>query len=227
MLPTYNDGGLNFANRAAYWWRDPARGDAVAIRMAGEHVVYVKRIVGLPRERIAIIAGVVLVNDEPLIEPTVVYRAPWDVPGVHARRRRVFRDRRQPGDGGAESRLRKDDARPHRRKDAVLRSRGAVVVLCPLAAIACAAYFWWPSEERAVKNRLRGLADTLSIPAHRTATSAASRASRNCAATLQTKWRSSPARPIRNRSRATRCWRRSRAGRRRRAASRSSSSTCR
>ena len=80
MLPTYNDGRLNFANRAAYWWREPARGDAVAIRMAGEHVVYVKRIVGLPREHIAIIAGVVLVNDEPLVEPAVVYRAPWNVP---------------------------------------------------------------------------------------------------------------------------------------------------
>jgi signal peptidase I len=80
MLPTYNDGGLNFANRAAYWWREPARGDAVAIRMAGEHVVYVKRIVGLPREHIAIIAGVVLVNDEPLVEPAVVDRAPWNVP---------------------------------------------------------------------------------------------------------------------------------------------------
>ena len=80
MLPTYNDGRLNFANRAAYWWREPARGDAVAIRMAGEHAVYVKRIVGLPRERIAIIAGVVLVNDEPLVEPAVVYRAPWNVP---------------------------------------------------------------------------------------------------------------------------------------------------
>ena len=80
MLPTYNDGRLNFANRAAYWWREPARGDAVAIRMAGEHVVYVKRIVGLPRERIAIIAGVVLVNDEPLVEPAVVYKAPWNVP---------------------------------------------------------------------------------------------------------------------------------------------------
>jgi signal peptidase I len=82
MLPTYNDGGLNFANRAAYWWGSPARGDAVAIRMAGEHVVYVKRIVGLPRERIAIIAGVVTVNDAPLIEPSVVYKTPWDVPAI-------------------------------------------------------------------------------------------------------------------------------------------------
>jgi signal peptidase I len=52
MLPTYREGTINFANRAAYWLRDPRRGDAVAIRMAGPGVIYVKRIVGLPRERI-------------------------------------------------------------------------------------------------------------------------------------------------------------------------------
>jgi len=82
MLPTYADGGLNFANRAAYWFGAPSRGDAVAIRMAGEHVVFVKRIVGLPRERIGIIAGVVVINGEPLIEPSVIYKAPWNVPEV-------------------------------------------------------------------------------------------------------------------------------------------------
>ncbi len=50
--------------------------------MAGEHAVYVNRIVGLPREKIAIASGVVLVNDSVLIEPDVVYKAPWDVPPV-------------------------------------------------------------------------------------------------------------------------------------------------
>jgi hypothetical protein len=35
MLPTYRDGAFNFANRAAYWIGEPARGDVVAIRMAG------------------------------------------------------------------------------------------------------------------------------------------------------------------------------------------------
>lgn len=82
MLPTYRDGMLNFANRAAYWWREPARGDAVAIRMAGDRVLYVKRIVGLPHEQLEIVAGVVLVDGEPLVEPASVQKAAWDMPAV-------------------------------------------------------------------------------------------------------------------------------------------------
>ena len=80
MLPTYGDGMLNFANRAAFWWREPARGDVVAIRMAGPRVLYVKRIVGLPQERVEIAMGVVIVDGVPLVEPTVVYKAPWNLP---------------------------------------------------------------------------------------------------------------------------------------------------
>ena len=52
MLPAYRSGTLNVANRIAYLWRAPARGDVIAIRMAGPSVVYVKRIVGLPGERL-------------------------------------------------------------------------------------------------------------------------------------------------------------------------------
>ena len=77
MLPTYQDGTFNFANRAAYWMREPARGDVVAIRMAGPHAFYVKRIIGMPGERIEIVAGAVTVNDEVLLEPTVSRRAAW------------------------------------------------------------------------------------------------------------------------------------------------------
>ena len=82
MLPTYTDGELNFANRAAYWIGEPARGDVVAIRMAGASAVYVKRIVGMPGERIEIVQGIVTIDDQPLIEPTVVHRAPWDLATV-------------------------------------------------------------------------------------------------------------------------------------------------
>lgn len=82
MLPTYHDGTLNFANRAVYWTREPARGDVVAIRMAGPNAFYVKRIVGMPGERVEIVAGTVRVNEEVLIEPTVVRRAPWNMPPV-------------------------------------------------------------------------------------------------------------------------------------------------
>jgi signal peptidase I len=80
MEPTYSDGQMNFANRLAYAWRDPSRGDVVAIRMAGPSVVYVKRIIGLPGERIEIAMGVVKVNGEPLLEPTVVKKAAWNLP---------------------------------------------------------------------------------------------------------------------------------------------------
>lgn len=80
MLPAYRSGTLNVANRIAYLWRAPARGDVIAIRMAGPSVVYVKRIVGLPGERLAIVQGVVQVNGRALAEPGVVFKAPWNLP---------------------------------------------------------------------------------------------------------------------------------------------------
>jgi signal peptidase I len=82
MEPTYDDGALNFANRLAFAWRRPARGDVVAIRMAGLRVLYVKRIIGLPGERVEIAMGTVLIDGQPLVEPTVVRRAAWNVPPV-------------------------------------------------------------------------------------------------------------------------------------------------
>ena len=80
MLPTYTDGTFNFANRAAYWLGEPARGDVVAIRMAGLSVVYVKRIVGMPGERLEIVKGTVTVDGQPIVEPAVFfYRLPWNL----------------------------------------------------------------------------------------------------------------------------------------------------
>ena len=90
MQPTYNDGGLNFANRLAFLWRQPSRGDIVAIRMAGPSVLYVKRIVGLPGERVEIAMGVVMIDGEPLVEPTVLYKAPWNLPAVTLGRDEYF-----------------------------------------------------------------------------------------------------------------------------------------
>lgn len=90
MEPTYRDGQINFANRTAYFRHEPARGDVVAIRMAGPNVVYVKRVVGLPGERLEIAMGVVVVNGQPLVEPTVVNKAPWNMPAVTLGPREYF-----------------------------------------------------------------------------------------------------------------------------------------
>lgn len=82
MLPTYRSGSLKFVNRIAFMRREPQRADIVAIRLAGPRVLYIKRVVGLPGERVAIREGVVHINDAPLAEPYVRHRRPWDIPEV-------------------------------------------------------------------------------------------------------------------------------------------------
>lgn len=79
MLPTYRSDTFNLVNRLSYVRASPRRGDVVAIRLAGPNVVYVKRIVGLPGERVAIVGGQVHVNGEVMLEPYVKHRRPWDV----------------------------------------------------------------------------------------------------------------------------------------------------
>ena len=79
MEPTYQSGSFNLVNRLSYAVGSPARGDVVAIRLAGPSVVYVKRIVGLPGERVAFVQGVFHVNGVPVNEPYVRFRKPWDV----------------------------------------------------------------------------------------------------------------------------------------------------
>jgi signal peptidase I len=82
MRPTYESGRLNFFNQLAYVRHGPERGDIVAIRLAGPHVVYVKRVIGLPGERLSIGQGQVYIDGSPLVEPYVRNRLPWDVPEV-------------------------------------------------------------------------------------------------------------------------------------------------
>jgi signal peptidase I len=90
MLPTYQSGSLNLVNRLAYLNQKPSRGDIVAIRLAGPHVLYVKRIIALPGERLSMSEGQVYVNGAPLIEPYVRDRKPWDVPEVTLTSREYF-----------------------------------------------------------------------------------------------------------------------------------------
>lgn len=69
MYPTYHDGTRNFVNKLAYRHSDPKRGDVVAIRMAGEHEMLLKRIVGLPGEMVAFAHGKLLINGVEIDEP--------------------------------------------------------------------------------------------------------------------------------------------------------------
>jgi signal peptidase I len=80
MVPTYAEGQLLWVNRLAYRsGRQVQRGDIVAITLKSGEAVLVKRIIGLPGERIRIVAGQVLINDQPLDEPYCIYRLPWNI----------------------------------------------------------------------------------------------------------------------------------------------------
>ena len=80
MDPTIRPGEFVLVNRLTYRLRAPARGDIVAVRLAGRRAVYVKRLVALPGERLAIRGGQMIVNGTRLDEPYVVHRDAWQLP---------------------------------------------------------------------------------------------------------------------------------------------------
>jgi len=82
MLPTYKERSVNLVNRLAYLRHEPQRGDVVAIRLAGIHLMYVKRIIGLPGETVAFVNGRVLIDGEVLDEPYEKFDCGWNLPPV-------------------------------------------------------------------------------------------------------------------------------------------------
>jgi signal peptidase I len=69
MEPTMRDGRISVLNRVAYCGRDPRRGDVVGIQLKGRRMLLLKRIVGLPGERVHVQDGQVWINGQPLHEP--------------------------------------------------------------------------------------------------------------------------------------------------------------
>jgi signal peptidase I len=90
MQPTYESGTLHFVNRFSYIGAGPRRGDIVAISLGGERVYYVKRVVGLPGEKVQIVDGVVQIEGAPLNEAYVVNRRAWNVEEIELRSNEYF-----------------------------------------------------------------------------------------------------------------------------------------
>ena len=89
MQPTFKDGQRAYFWRLGPWSTPLERSDIVAIRMAGERVLVMKRIIAMSGERVAIRGGHVFVDDNELEEPYVSKdRAPWNYP-ADARERKV------------------------------------------------------------------------------------------------------------------------------------------
>jgi signal peptidase I len=82
MLPTYKDHSLNLVNRLAYLRHEPQRGDVTSVRLTGLHVMFMKRIIGLPGETLAFADGHVLINGVALDEPYEKFPCDWNSPPV-------------------------------------------------------------------------------------------------------------------------------------------------
>ena len=80
MQPHLYTGERVLANKLAYRLASPRRGDIVIFAYPKDtRQVYVKRVVGLPGETVAIRGGAVLVNGHPLSEPYKTFAAHGDM----------------------------------------------------------------------------------------------------------------------------------------------------
>jgi signal peptidase I len=84
MSPTAREGSIKFLFRLAYRGNDPKRGDVVAIRYTGESMLLMKRIVGLPGEKVEFIGGTLHINGTPLNEPYLHRSCNWEFVPEHS-----------------------------------------------------------------------------------------------------------------------------------------------
>ena len=82
MQPTLHTGQLNCVNRLAYLRHEPQRGDIVSVRLAGKHIMFMKRIIGLPGETVGFHEGHAIINGEPLAEIYVKLPCDWEMEPV-------------------------------------------------------------------------------------------------------------------------------------------------
>jgi signal peptidase I len=85
MVPTLQDGEYVLVNRLAYHNNVPDRGDIIVfVSPQVSDLDLIKRVIGLPGDRVRIADGMVQVNDQVLQEPYIaaapIYNGEWNVP---------------------------------------------------------------------------------------------------------------------------------------------------
>jgi signal peptidase I len=84
MEPSLHDGEFVVINRLAYRWAEPERGEIIVFRYPLDpERRFIKRIIGLPGDHVAVTEGIVYVNGTPLEEPYLndepLYDGEWNV----------------------------------------------------------------------------------------------------------------------------------------------------
>jgi signal peptidase I len=85
MLPTLEEGEMVIINKLSYYLNDPDRGDIIVLHFPNDrNREFIKRLVGLPGDRVEVSEGTVTINgiplDEPYISESPAYEGSWEVP---------------------------------------------------------------------------------------------------------------------------------------------------
>ena len=79
MEPTYRDGRFLLINRLAYSFRKARVGEIVLVRLGGEKLMYLKRVVALAGDTLEFRAGVLYVNGQLVQEDYVKSGCSWSL----------------------------------------------------------------------------------------------------------------------------------------------------
>lgn len=82
MEPTYRDGTIHLVNLLLFRFRDPRRGDVVAIQMVGGRTYYLKRILAIPGDKVSFSNGVLIINGAHVKEPYIRTACNWSLPEI-------------------------------------------------------------------------------------------------------------------------------------------------
>lgn len=85
MLPTLQEGEYVIIDKLSYYLDEPNRGDVIVLHFPNDRSRdFIKRVIGLPGDRVEVSEGIVKVNDvvlnEPYINASPNYSGSWDVP---------------------------------------------------------------------------------------------------------------------------------------------------
>ncbi len=90
MEPTYRDGSFNFCWKWRYLFSKPKRYEIVAVRLAGNKVMLLKRVVALEGERIEFRHGKLFIDEKEIEEPYVHYPYHWNLPPRQVEKEHVY-----------------------------------------------------------------------------------------------------------------------------------------
>ena len=91
MEPTISDGSIVFVNKITYKVHPVKRGDIIVFRTSNKPYVYfIKRVLGLPGEKIEFREGLLFINGVEMPEPYLKERGDWNTQPFIVRKNHFF-----------------------------------------------------------------------------------------------------------------------------------------